>query len=173
MNDYLDTSIFSNSKYQASQKAFRKWSQSVMPVPSKFLKGAGLHSIRSDYSTRYLNLLERHFQDRIVALKVIAHLLGHSGGTNMVLNHYVNMGGFETERNDENDESEEDEWEELDITPIEYLNNSTDRGSTAINALRIQRKCPSNLNNIINVVDTNYIVPKRKKKDNLNKLVYV
>ena len=88
---YLDDKIFSNSSYQSAQKEFRKALKVMINTDEFPIKGAGLHSIRSDYSTRMLELIYRKCKNHRVALKLVGSLLGHSNDS-IVDKHYVNLG---------------------------------------------------------------------------------
>ena len=105
MKDILETKIFSKSTYQCAQKEFKKALKIIVRKfsnnndddenerdLSKMLKGAGLHSIRADYSTRVLGILYKYSNEAIYfPLKMVGFLLGHKN-KKVTFNHYINLG---------------------------------------------------------------------------------
>ena len=175
--------IFSESSYQACQKEFRKClAAAVDNNNNDILKGAGLHSVRSDYSTRCLALVSKYCNNEIfVALKLVSHLMGHTNVKNL-LRHYVNLGSIDPMQQDqpqEPEEEEEDDKEENDEEGENGLQNvfqNLERGVTVMNALNNRRKCHSNVKTLINISDNHYIIPiskKHKRPTPLNRLEYV
>ena len=65
------------------------------------IKGAGLHSLRSDFSTRALKTLWNMSNDYNLSLKTVANLLGHTDPRNIYA-HYVSLGyNFNKPKSDE------------------------------------------------------------------------
>ena len=189
VEDFLDIKIFSDSSYQACQKEFRKSLRAVIQQEDcdDILKGAGLHSIRSDYSTRCLSLVSNYCDNEIfVALKLVSHLMGHTSYKNL-FRHYINLGSgglepltattmseveSEMEEEEGEEEKEEIEKEREGINVFQHLK----RGATVIQALNNRKKSHSNVNSLLNISDNHYLIPRYKKRrsgGSLNRLVYV
>lgn len=100
ISQYLDDKLFSDSSYQAAQKEFKralKWAVGGV----MYVKGAGLHSIRSDYSTRMLELIGKNCKNARVAIKIVGRLMGHNKEYN-IEKHYINL-GFKFSPSDDDD----------------------------------------------------------------------
>lgn len=106
--NHLDDKIFSESSYQSAQKEFRKALKIVVGDNTFSIKGAGLHSIRSDYSTRALELVYQKCKNHRVALKIVGRLLGHTKEFN-IDKHYLNLGySFFPDEEENNEQSDDD-----------------------------------------------------------------
>ena len=97
-DDVLNKKIFSNSSYQSVQKEFKKALKHVVRKQnynsnniSKIIKGAGIHSIRADYSTRTLRILCKMTRNIPIAMRTAGFLLGHKS-EKIVYRHYINLG---------------------------------------------------------------------------------
>lgn len=196
--DILDRTVFCGSTYQAAQKVFRKALIEITQRNNDFdvaddLKGAGLHSIRADYSTRMMQLLFHHYNgNTYLAMMTLSNMMGHKG-EKMILRHYVNLGNVNNNNNNTTSEHDsvtkyktyiydklQEEAEEgrndhsHDIAHI--FKDAVKIGNKANDLLKNNRRQRNNLNNILGVTDPNYIVPKSvvNKKDNLfDSIVYV
>ena len=117
---HLDDRIFSESSYQSAQKEFRKALRIVISDDTFNIKGAGLHSIRSDYSTRALELVYQKCKNHRVALKIVGRLLGHTKEFN-IDKHYLNLGySFFPDEDEYNDQSDDDVIDDNDDYHDEY-----------------------------------------------------
>ena len=188
VEDFLDSEkIFSDSSYQACQKEFRKCLRLVVMLEDDnddILKGAGLHSIRADYSTRCLGLLTRYCNNEIwVAIKIVSLLMGHTNIKN-VFRHYINLGYNQTDNSSIETTPPPDEEgggggggggdDEDGMNVFKHLKC----GSTVINALSNRKKCHTNVNKLIHIYDSCFIIPSHLKKlptttHPLNRLIYV
>ena len=92
---------------------------------SKMLKGAGIHSIRADYSTRTLaHLYEASSKGFHIALKAVGSLLGHNS-EKVTYRHYINLGyNFRNDRNNKFTEY---------ISKMETFNKNRDDGEVINN----------------------------------------
>ena len=133
IEDLLNRQIFSNSRYPACRKAFKKrldwaviklkeWGVTSMNYNdydeeedeedenandeededgieegnAESLKGSGLHSLRADWATRTLRLLNSFYKDHIVATNRTEVMLGHMINSRVINKHYINLGdGFD------------------------------------------------------------------------------
>ena len=110
----INLPIFSNSTYQSTQKEFKKALKIIVNSYGKnnneeeeeedeeeegaaernlneVLKGAGIHSIRAEYSTRTLMNLYLHFKNPFIVLRYVKILLGQKSDK-VTLRHYLNLG---------------------------------------------------------------------------------
>ena len=143
--DILKKPIFSDSSYQSAQKEFKKALKNIVMKYSssndndddeddddddkrdisKMLKGAGIHSIRADYSTRTLaHLYEASNKGFHIALKAVGSLLGHNS-EKVTYRHYINLGyNFRNDRNNKFTEY---------ISKMETFNKNRDDGEVINN----------------------------------------
>ena len=180
IEDFLDTEkIFSDSSYQACQKEFRKCLKVAVLLEDdsdEILKGAGLHSIRADYSTRCLGLLTKYCNNDIwVAIKIVSLLMGHTN-IKYVFRHYINL-GYNQEDSSTMETLPPEEMGENDTDDIINVFKHLKCGSTVISALNNKKKCHTNVNKLIHIYDNSFIIPTNIKKlstqQPLNTLQYV
>ena len=179
---YLDTPIFPKSSYQSALKEFSKALKKSNNISDEdiTLKGAGLHSIRADFSTRALALLNKYSQNIFNSLKVVGQLLGHTSYKH-VTRHYVNLGYNFNSNDNENMIEGREEVEEESTHPNNYNDVFADipKGQVANNILSNNKRNHENLSYLCDIVDRNNIIPSKNesyeefKTNILNSIVYV
>ena len=184
VEDFLDSEkIFSDSNYQACQKEFRKCLKAVL-LPednsddyNDVLKGAGLHSIRADFSTRCLGLLNRYCNNEIwLPIKIVSVLLGHTNNRN-VFNHYINLGNIQTDISSIETMTPPDDYDDHDNENEGMMNvlNHFKCGSTVNDVLKNKTKTHSNMRNYMHIYDNSFIIPSNKTLPThpINTLLYL
>ena len=107
-DEILSTPLFHKSQYQSTQKTFKEALKHIVMKYSnidnnrnikQLLKGAGIHSIRTDYCTRMLSIIYQYTQGNpFITLKLVGLLLGHKN-PKVTYRHYVNLGYNTSETN--------------------------------------------------------------------------
>ena len=190
LNNLLKHKIFSESSYQSVQKEFKKALNIIIEREEKcniknILKGAGIHSIRADYSTRTLKILHDYSKNLIYSLKVVGMFLGHQN-QKIIFRHYTNLGyNFNNEENFQTFMSSNNGENNININ---YNNNDTnasnttnilesvERGSVADRIFAYKRRKIDNFNFLLNIFDNsdvfslnnNYINNNTNNNVNIN-----
>ena len=183
-DEILRTPIFYKSQYQSTQKEFKKALKYIVRNYSsnnessrnivEMLKGAGIHSIRADYSTRTLcNLFKSTDSNMCIALKMVGFLLGHKN-EKLTFRHYINLGyNYKTDCN---------KFEQLRTrmnTLANFNNNNSDSDNTNTTNNDNNNSLTRNLENLISNSSScgniaNRIFTNNKKNHaNLNNFLFI
>ena len=182
VNKFLNYHIFSQTSYQSTQKEFKAALGIITNYDKEILKGAGLHSIRSDYITRAVGLIFDRCGNPHVAEKTVASLVGHKN-KGLIYSNYITLGSLDG-GDKENDEmeylerfhsgssfvfNEQDERVKMALHQCLKKKSAPPKrhdvfkdvasGETVGKALSNVKKNHSNLNNIISIVDPVYVIP--------------
>ena len=159
------------------------------------LKGAGLHSIRSDYSTRTVQLIYEKCKNFPLAMKIAGNLLGHRK-VNHVFNHYLNLGYITREGDLTTDNTTQEQSRNLrsqkgrggqggQIGGGGEAKSSRDKinknvlppifkrckyGDTVREVLGNKRKSHSNLRNLIDIEERLYVIPDENESIKENRI---
>ena len=181
-DEILQTPIFYKSQYQSTQKEFKKALKYIVRNYSssnnnssrnivEMLKGAGIHSIRADYSTRTLcNLFKSTDSNMCNALKMVGFLLGHKN-EKLTFRHYINLGyNYKTDSN--NFEQLRKRMNTLEIfNDNNHNNNNNDNHDNCLtrNIENLISSNSSSCGNIANKIFTN----NQKNHANLNNFLFI
>ena len=171
VHEFLDCKIFSETSYQSTQKEFKSALKRITNDDKEILKGAGLHSIRSDYITRTLSLIYERCKNHHVAEKTVANLVGHKN-KGLIYTNYISLGSLDDyEEFTTVPETTNEEERIIKDIACSYFDNIPKKqnlfkdlpsGSTVREALGNYRRNHCNLKNIINIVDSVYVIQNPK-----------